>query len=157
LTPASGRQDHTTSPSAPSAARLAPPPRPPHSNPTFVTIAKRPSSRGGMARSCKDDLPDRLSGKFFRTGLDRFLSICPSGQINPLPIAAPIADSPLRRRQRLHDLPKWRQRLASRGVGLPSPPFFMSKSRSLQREATKLPPPHPSSQHSISARSIFLP
>jgi hypothetical protein len=37
LTPASGRQDHTTSPSASSAARLASPKRPPHPAPTFVT------------------------------------------------------------------------------------------------------------------------
>jgi hypothetical protein len=48
LTPASGRQDHTTSPSARSAfvfcaARVH---RIPH--PTFVTIAKRPSDRGGI-------------------------------------------------------------------------------------------------------------
>jgi hypothetical protein len=33
LAPASGRQDHTTSPSATSAARLASPPRPPHPMP----------------------------------------------------------------------------------------------------------------------------
>src|SRR4029077_3116671 len=33
LTPASGRQDHTTSPSASSAARLASPLRPPHPTP----------------------------------------------------------------------------------------------------------------------------
>src|SRR5580704_16306912 len=33
LTPASGRQDHTTSPSASSAARLASPKRPPHPAP----------------------------------------------------------------------------------------------------------------------------
>jgi hypothetical protein len=33
LAPASGRQDHTTSPSATSVARLAPPPRPPHPTP----------------------------------------------------------------------------------------------------------------------------
>jgi hypothetical protein len=47
LTPASGRQDHTTSPSATSAfvfcaIRVH---RIPH--PTFVTIAKRPSCEGG--------------------------------------------------------------------------------------------------------------
>jgi hypothetical protein len=52
LTPASGRQDHTTSPSAPASfvlhafARLTLP-RPPHPAPTFVTIAKRPSDRDG--------------------------------------------------------------------------------------------------------------
>ena len=43
LAPASGRQDHTTSPSASGAARLASPKRPPHPVPTSVTIAKRPS------------------------------------------------------------------------------------------------------------------
>src|SRR5262249_50073906 len=43
LTPAKGRQNHTTSPSASRAARQAALPRPSHSNPTLVTIAKRPS------------------------------------------------------------------------------------------------------------------
>jgi hypothetical protein len=47
LTPASGRQDHTTSPSAISNARLASLSRPPHPVPTFVTIAIRPSDRDG--------------------------------------------------------------------------------------------------------------
>jgi hypothetical protein len=47
LTPASGRQDHTTSPSAeaPLVLRRNRVHRIPH--PTFVTIAKRPSYRGG--------------------------------------------------------------------------------------------------------------
>src|ERR1700681_3373838 len=77
LTPASGRQDHTTSPyAATSLVRTLliahrpfanPPcdpvarktlPRPPHPIPTFVTIMIRPSSRDGMARICRDDLPD---------------------------------------------------------------------------------------------------
>src|SRR5882672_7190449 len=68
LTPASGRQDHTTSPYAatslvrslliahksfnspchPIARKTLP--RPPHPIPTFVTIMIRPSSRDGMAR-----------------------------------------------------------------------------------------------------------
>src|SRR6266481_6141981 len=76
LTPASGRQDHTTSPYAatslvrslliahksfnspchPIARKTLP--RPPHPIPTFVTIMIRPSSRDGMARTCRDDLPD---------------------------------------------------------------------------------------------------
>jgi len=43
LTPASGRQDHTASPSAISIARLTTPKRPPHPASTFVTTAKRPS------------------------------------------------------------------------------------------------------------------
>src|SRR5258707_8768601 len=77
LTPASRRQDHTTSPyAATSLVRSLliahrpfanPPcnpvarktlPRPPHSTPRFVTIMIRPSSRDGMARICRDDLPD---------------------------------------------------------------------------------------------------
>src|SRR5437899_6087156 len=65
LTPASGRQDHTTSPSAATSlvrtlvdhSRAHHPPcdalarktlpRPPHPCPTFVTIAKRPSAWAG--------------------------------------------------------------------------------------------------------------
>jgi hypothetical protein len=50
LTPASGRQDHTTSPSAFADAfvlRTESVHRIPHS--TFVTIAKRPSQRGGTS------------------------------------------------------------------------------------------------------------
>src|SRR5271154_2937620 len=42
LTPASGRQDHTASPSAPSAVRLTAPSAPTASRPAFVTIASRP-------------------------------------------------------------------------------------------------------------------
>jgi len=49
LTPASGRQDHTTSPSVPAPLVSAPPPRPPHPAPTSVTIAIRPSHQGGTA------------------------------------------------------------------------------------------------------------
>src|ERR1700732_1615374 len=57
LTPASGRQDHTTSPSAGNIARLASyrVHRIPH--PTFVTIAKRPSCgqrNGGKMRTISD-------------------------------------------------------------------------------------------------------
>ena len=49
LTPASGRQDHTTSPSASWRSRQSRHSRPSHPNPTFVTIAKRPSVWAGMA------------------------------------------------------------------------------------------------------------
>jgi hypothetical protein len=45
LTPASGCQDHTTSPSAISAVRLRPHRVHRIPQPTFVTIAKRPSDR----------------------------------------------------------------------------------------------------------------
>jgi hypothetical protein len=46
LTPASGRQDHTTSPSASWHARQSRHPRPSHPDLTFVTIAKRPFVSG---------------------------------------------------------------------------------------------------------------
>ena len=48
--------------------------------PAFVTIAKRPSCRGGMGRACRDDLPDDESEIFFAKGArtDKSL-ICPTG------------------------------------------------------------------------------
>ncbi len=42
LTPASGRQDHTTSPYASGAVRRLAPSRPPHPAPRFVTTARTP-------------------------------------------------------------------------------------------------------------------
>jgi hypothetical protein len=50
LTPASGRQDHTTSPSASSAVRLSAPSASTASRLTSVTIAKRPSVGTGWRR-----------------------------------------------------------------------------------------------------------
>ena len=50
LTPASGRQDHTTSPSAKVPLVSSAQPRPPHPAPTSVTIAKRPSFEGAGRR-----------------------------------------------------------------------------------------------------------
>jgi hypothetical protein len=58
-------------------------PRPPHSTPTSVTIAIRPS--GGMERAiCTGDLGSSRSGIFLREGLDaerrgNVEVICPSG------------------------------------------------------------------------------
>src|SRR5271169_1454251 len=46
LTPASGCQDHTTSPSASSSARLASPKRPPHSDPNVRDDRDTPLLRG---------------------------------------------------------------------------------------------------------------
>ena len=61
LTPASGRQDHTTSPSAPSCVRLAHDKRPSHPAPAFATIAKRPlhAARDGTDSAC--DLGSRAT------------------------------------------------------------------------------------------------
>jgi hypothetical protein len=87
LTPASGCQDHTTSPYASRAFvlrafRVHRIPRR-----TSVTIAKRPSCGHGMGRSYSDDLPDRQSGIFSRNGLDITTRetnlICPSGSFLP--------------------------------------------------------------------------
>jgi hypothetical protein len=50
LTPASGRQDHTTSPSARVRSRQSRTSRPSHPAPTFVTIAKRPFVWAGWRR-----------------------------------------------------------------------------------------------------------
>jgi hypothetical protein len=86
LTPASGCQDHTTSPSASvpfvngTSASIA-------SHPAFVTTAKRPSvERDGDGYT--SDLGQTRSGIFLQMGLDRFL---PDGQITCRCSARPIA------------------------------------------------------------------
>src|SRR5260221_4250964 len=71
LTPASGRQDHTTSPSASACVRLSQAPRPPHPTARFVTCAT-PLSSGETAQAGSADLPDGESEIFLCEGLDRF-------------------------------------------------------------------------------------
>jgi|SRR5579872_3185617 len=69
LTPASGRQDHTTSPSAFASLvlRRQSVHRIPH--PTFVTIRETPLFEGrGTGRACKDDLPDDAREIFWTSG-----------------------------------------------------------------------------------------
>jgi hypothetical protein len=80
LTPASRRQDHTTSPSA-AGNVVSAPLRPPHPAPTSVTFAKRPSVWDRTGRACRDDLPDGESGIFLREGLDRKFGDLPVGPI----------------------------------------------------------------------------
>jgi hypothetical protein len=79
LTPASGRQDHTASPSAGAARSSAALPRVhriPH--PTFVTIAKRPSCEAGRRDSVMVICPTGKTENFFdqdwtgRNRLNRF-------------------------------------------------------------------------------------
>src|SRR3954465_2908206 len=87
--PASGHQDHTTSPSAlvPFVKGTIGVHRIPF--PTSVTIASRPSL--GTGRSAQaTDLGGVGSKIFLREALDRFLVICPSGQIGlgPFPVIA---------------------------------------------------------------------
>ena len=80
LTPASRRQDHTTSPSASArfvkrAARVH---RIPH--PTFVTIAKRPSSGNGTAGDIDLIWVNREAEYFCKWGWTGKSVICPSGK-----------------------------------------------------------------------------
>ena len=70
LPPASGRQDHATSPSADDAGRQSAHPRPLHSAPRFVTIAIRPSHRRGMGEG-KHDFRKNERELFLRRGLER--------------------------------------------------------------------------------------
>jgi hypothetical protein len=80
LTPASRRQDHTTSPSAlalfvkSAAASIA-------SNPASVTIAIRPSS-GVDGENGETDLPETKREKSLKKGLDTRLAKQPVGQIS---------------------------------------------------------------------------
>jgi hypothetical protein len=77
LTPASGRQDHTTSPSA--TATFVIRRHRVHRIPPHVRDDREPplsSGETGEARSLI--CPDGLSGIFFSKGLDRFWVICPS-------------------------------------------------------------------------------
>jgi hypothetical protein len=84
LMPASGHQDHTTSPSASKAPSSEAPLASIASRPAFVTIASRPSvRRDGRIR--KGDLPDGESGKFFARELDTKIAGQPVGQITQEP------------------------------------------------------------------------
>jgi len=93
--PASRHQDHTLSPSAsPVFAKRLRRAKAPfvfrrlcvHRIPAqrFVTTAKRPSYRAGMAGASKDDLPDGVSEIFLGRGVDGGCDaggvICPSGK-----------------------------------------------------------------------------
>jgi hypothetical protein len=85
LTPASRRQDHTTSPSASqahlvkSAARVHRIPCP-----TFVTIAKRPSVSGRDGEGYAGDLRQKGTKIFLKEGLDRQITEQPVRQNNGL-------------------------------------------------------------------------
>ena len=57
LTPASGRQDHTTSPSEVHALRLQRKPRPSHPAPNVRDDRDTPLFSGARRRACRNDLP----------------------------------------------------------------------------------------------------
>src|ERR1700720_1996136 len=99
LTPASGRQDHTILPSAKSVSRQRAVDRSQiqRTRPAIPSRAKRcrvhripprvrddrdtPLWWGGMARICRDDLPDEHSEIFLPWGLDTPVDKSPDGQI----------------------------------------------------------------------------
>jgi len=62
------------------AARLAPPPRPSHPAPTFVTTAKRPSARGGTAESIMLILANGEAKYFLARGWTGICKGRPSGK-----------------------------------------------------------------------------
>jgi hypothetical protein len=115
LTPAPGRQDHTTSPSAsaslvyrarssltglstrPAITSRSTLPRPPHPAPYVRDDRETPLCVGRDGRTCRDDLPDEPSGIFFESGLDSNLVICPSGTKSVLSAAAQSSSSSLRK------------------------------------------------------------
>jgi hypothetical protein len=77
LTPASRRQDHTTSPSASRAVRQTALSASTASRSALMTLANAPLWLE-MARLSAIDLPDGASEIFFAQGMDEFL---PDGQI----------------------------------------------------------------------------
>jgi hypothetical protein len=84
LTPASGRQDHTTSPSASSAVRPQHHPRPPHPVPNVRDDREAPLLRDGMARVVDLICPTAKAKYFSQRGWtgtkQRNEVICPSGR-----------------------------------------------------------------------------
>jgi hypothetical protein len=82
LAPASGRQDHTTSPSALAGVRRSPTTASTASRRAFVTIAIRPSCRAGR-RLYRGDLGANRSGLFLAPRLDGANHIDRIEQIHP--------------------------------------------------------------------------
>jgi hypothetical protein len=80
LTPASGRQDHATSPSAGRRVRLRAVNVHRIPRPTFVTIAKRPFVWAGTLESIKLFLPGGEAKYFLNWGWTALPGICPSGK-----------------------------------------------------------------------------
>src|SRR6266481_9122269 len=71
LTPASGRQDHTTSPSATRRLRQKHPSRPPHPAPNVRDDREPPLLRERDGDRYAGDLGAMRTGKFLPRGLDR--------------------------------------------------------------------------------------
>ncbi len=80
LTPASGRQDHTTSPSARLRSRQQRRLRPSHPLPYVRDDRETPLRVGRDGDSCRSDLGEKNTGIFLRAGLDRRIGDLPAGQ-----------------------------------------------------------------------------
>src|SRR4051812_24461130 len=87
LTPASGRQDHTTSPSARNVIRLLTCRVHRIPLPTSVTIAKRPSCKGGIATEGEVICGGGKRKYFCKEGWTH----TPIGELGDLPAGAPLA------------------------------------------------------------------
>jgi len=102
LASAPGCQDHTISPSVLACARLAQPSRPSQPASTFVTIAKRPSARGGMSRDkhdfrkCEREMfgSQGLTEAFALKTLVNFVVRCDGFCEPPRALDAPVCNSP---------------------------------------------------------------
>jgi hypothetical protein len=103
LTPASGRRDHTTSPSALARSPHAPL-RPPHPAPYVRDDREPPLLWARDGRAYRDDLPDSESGIFFLMRLDRFWVICPSGNQKMALIGGDTRPPPYRAFSARHDV-----------------------------------------------------
>jgi hypothetical protein len=87
LTPASRRQDHTTSPSARKRFRLERSSRPPHPVPTFVTMANAPLSgqdSDGYKVIWVFGKPEYFYKRGWTEVVEKLEVICPSGRFYPL-------------------------------------------------------------------------
>jgi len=92
LTPASGRQDHTTSPSASGVARPAPPPRPPHPAPNVLTMRNAPPEGHGMVRHiqliCDSENPKYFCKRGWTNAKPEVRLICPTGRFGIVRLTA---------------------------------------------------------------------
>ena len=128
LTPASGRQDHTTSPSARKAPSSLAPLASTASCPASVTISSRPSV-GQDGEGYKGDLRFRKIRIFLQMGLDRQISDLPVGYVDR-PVRRPsksvgrIGAQRVRATARPHDRLRRNPPVSGLGGGLRRYPIY---------------------------------
>src|SRR5882724_9853864 len=97
LTPASGRQDHTTSPSAETRPRQKRAPRPPHPAPNVVTMRNAPPAGYGKGldihRICISEKQKYFFERGWTNGLDAKSRTAPDGQISWHSQEAPVSEA----------------------------------------------------------------